>query len=123
MEAKPQIFCPTCKHEKCVPGSIDPRDIDDSYPSSFHPDGIRHWYSNPGSKLQNGAKFYCCLNCGLVWSFTDPNKIMSILEKLGVPKGQLPERASYSMHFLKWMLFLLASLGLAVWIIYFDKQA
>jgi hypothetical protein len=108
--------CPACGHSKVVPGKIEPHDIDAPYPKSYYPFGPKYWYGAPGSKLRDGQIFNCCLSCGLVWSYTDQYKIISILEKLGVPKGEVPQKASYGAHVIKWLIFLLSSLGVAIWL-------
>lgn len=107
--------CPACGHTKCVSGSVD-REWDPPLESSFRPDGIRYWYENPGARLREGTKFYCCLKCGLVWGFTESEKVIDILAKLGVTRGELPARASYFAHLVKWVLFLLASGVIAAWL-------
>ncbi len=108
--------CPACGHSKCVHGSVDPSDTDNPDASSFHPQGVRHWIRSQGATLKNGTHFLCCLKCGLIWNYVAAETVVSILEKQGVPKGEVPHSASYLAHLAKWIAFILGSAGLAAWI-------
>lgn len=105
MNASAPASCPACRHDKCVRGVVDPSDAaDDPSASSFHPEGVRHWLRLQGARLAAGTLFHCCLRCGLIWSHADPNNVVKILAKQGVPHGEVPKRASYLLHLMKWLV-------------------
>ena len=110
------MCCPACNHLRYVCGSVHPADPDAACASSFHPEGSAHWIKLQGADLVFGSSFQCCLNCGLVWNYTEQESVMSILEKQGVKRGTVPKRTSYSVHLLKWFCFLLVCLAIATFI-------
>lgn len=111
--------CPACVYRTVVPGGLVPG-FEERRESSFHPLAPRHWESACGTKLLEGNFMHCCLRCGLVWGHVQAEKVMDILAKLGVPRGEVPVLASYAKHLAKWVLFLLASAALAAWMRYVD---
>lgn len=79
-------------------------------------EGAAYWRPGMGTKLSNGSRFYCCLRCGLAWNFVDRVELARALKKMGVLEGEVPARASYLIHLIKWTSFIVASVVLAVWL-------
>ena len=107
--------CPACGHDKCVPGTIEPGDPDAPDLATFHPRGVKHWIRYQGVRLRNGTRFHCCLKCGLTWSFSAAEEVMSMLHKQGVAKGEVPVPASYFAHLAKWIVFILIAAAAILW--------
>jgi hypothetical protein len=90
--------------------------MDDPSPSSLLFEGVEYWRTERGTKLKNGTRFLCCLKCGLVWSFADPLEVAAAMKRMGVPEGEVPARASYAAHLLKWVAFIVFTIGFALWL-------
>ncbi len=110
------VTCPACKHDKCVRASIEPYWMDDPRPSQLVIEGAAYWRPGRGTKLINGSRFYCCLRCGLAWNFVDRAELAGALKKMGVAEGEVPVRASYLIHLIKWVSFIVVTLSLALWL-------
>lgn len=111
----PRPGCPTCVYRDVAPGGLVPG-FEERHASVFHPVAPRHWESARGTELLEGNFMHCCSRCGLVWGHVTAEKVIDILAKLGVPRGEIPVFASYGKHRAKWLLFLLGSAALTVWI-------
>ncbi len=112
--------CPSCHKGLGVPGGMVVG-FDRHQLSTFHPEGAKYWTNTAGAKLQDGNIMHCCNSCGLTWAHVQVSDVHTILEKLGVPRGEVPVRASYTMHVLRWVGFLLVSGAVAGWISTFSR--
>ncbi len=84
--------------------------------STFHPEGVKHWVGTTGAELHDGNLMHSCSSCGLTWAHVRVDAVHNILEKLGVARGEAPVRASYALHLLKWVSFLLVCGAATIWL-------
>lgn len=115
MRSDPDV-CPACKHDKCAPARIDPWVADDPSPSNLLFEGVEYGRTERGTRLRNGARFLCCLQCGLVWNYAEPNEIAAAMKRLGVPEGEVPERVSYAARLLMWIAFIVFAMIAILWL-------
>jgi hypothetical protein len=100
--------CPSCKAGRGVPGGLIPY-FDSPIAATFHPDGSRYWEWTPGTQLDGGNIMFACATCGLTWAHVQVGRVWDILEKLGVPRGEVPVRASRALYVLRRWAFMLAT--------------
>src|SRR5580765_1202319 len=70
--------CPNCKSQSLKKGEM----VSDGYrypARKFSPENQRFTLTPGGIKLVKDS--YACLDCGLVWNFTDPEKLRKFIKK------------------------------------------
>jgi len=69
--------CLRCKSERVTKGSVV--NYEDSRPAVFRPQGLRFLTIGQGPQLVEEG--FACLDCGLVWSSTPPDKLATFIRK------------------------------------------
>ena len=69
--------CLKCKSERVTKGSVV--NSEDPRPAVFRPQGLRFLTWGQGPQLADEG--FACLDCGLVWSSTSPEKLATFIRK------------------------------------------
>ena len=69
--------CLKCKSERVTKGSVV--NYEDPNPAVFRPQGLRFLTWGQGPRLAEEG--LACLDCGLVWSSTSPEKLATFIRK------------------------------------------
>jgi len=69
--------CLKCKSQRVAKGSIV--NYEDPQQAVFRPQGLRFLTLGQGPRLEEEA--FACLDCGLVWSSTPPDKLAAFIRK------------------------------------------
>jgi hypothetical protein len=107
--------CLACGSNKCVRGCIQSREPETNYGAKFYPYDIDYFVLHPSIKLLKGEEFEACLDCGHVWNSVDPEKLKALLEKRGVPEGEVPKRKSLAAHYVKWVSLIIVIAVIIFW--------
>lgn len=71
--------CLQCNSQRVTKGRVE--NYENHQPAIFRPDGLRTFTFtlNGGTQLSENA--YACLDCGLVWSSTQADKLAAFIRK------------------------------------------
>ena len=73
--------CPQCGSERLVLGATT------TDTPAFRPQGLRFFCVTVSDlKPKQGKKVVACLDCGLLWSALDPDRLVSLMTKKGTRK-------------------------------------
>ena len=71
--------CLQCKSRRVIPGSVV--SADDGVPAAFRPPNLRFLAATLTQGPELVKQGYACLDCGLVWSSTSPDKLARFIRK------------------------------------------
>ncbi len=80
--------CLKCKSENVISGCVVNHDCEQ--PAVFRPQGLRFLALTLNQGPQLADQGYACLDCGLVWSSTAPDKLATFIRKHCEPKSDNP---------------------------------
>lgn len=108
MRKDKQIQCPVCRSEKCIPGGLRPLG-EEEFSGNFYPLNVKYFIVQPSVPIRSGHVFNACLNCGLLWSNIDSQKLRQLLLKRGRNEENLTMNDN-PKEILTWTQFLIALL-------------
>jgi hypothetical protein len=71
--------CLQCKSERVTKGRVE--NYESHAPAVFRPHGLRTFTFTLAGGTQLSEDAHACLDCGLVWSSTEPEKLTAFIQK------------------------------------------
>ena len=80
--------CPSCGHDKPVPGCFIAQVGEGGICHVFRPDGLKFLRLSGDIRVPDGERFTACPQCGLLWSSLDAAELRGVMKKHGKPESK-----------------------------------